>query len=305
MDALQVPFSALISYHFFGDDRGKELVRNLGLAGGRVIGDSGAYSALTQGLTIPLDSYADWLDEMQPFLAWAASLDVIGDAEASWRNWRRLTTMGFWTVPTVHYTAPTSVLDRYAEAGATLVGFGGLVSANNPTGGMRWLVHMFRHIRDNYPHLRIHGWGISGRAPVMNLPFYSVDSSGFGAAYRYGRMALFDPAIGWMRSMDLDGYSTGAHGRWLREHYGVEPRDIATSHGGNRDVVRYLMFESAQRMERYFEQRHQVTPPPELTHQGNGTHVHFADASDNVIRHLADCLKAGRFIPDLPGVRRA
>lgn len=302
---LPLPFSTLVSFHFFQEERGKVIVKALGDSGAFVIADSGAFSALTQGATIDLDVYASWLQEMQPNLVWAASLDVIGNVEASWKNWRRLTAMGLHTVPTVHFTAPTTALDRYVEAGATLVGLGGLVNGRDLAGQMRWLVNMFRHQRDHHPQVRFHGWGISsGRRLLDHLPFFSVDSSGFGAAYRYGRASLFDVATGLNRMVPLDGYSPGAHGRFLRSEYGVEPRDIARSFGGNRDVVRYLMFQSAQRMERHYQERHHVTPPAGLERMGEGTHIHFADASDNVMRHLAECLEAGKLVPDLPGVRR-
>jgi hypothetical protein len=302
---LPLPFSCLVSFHFFQEERGKDIVRNLGRSGAFVVGDSGAFSALTQGATIDIEVYAAWLAEMSEYLVWAASLDVIGNVEASWQNWKRLTAMGQRVVPTVHFTAPTSALDRYADAGATLVGLGGLVNGRDLQGQMRWLISIFRHARDHHPQLRFHGWGVSsGRRLLDHLPFFSVDSSGFGAAYRYGRASLFDVNTGINRMVPLDGYSAGAHGRWLRAEYGVEPRDIARSYGGNRDVVRYLMFQSAQRMERHYQDRHQVTPPAGLERMGNGTHIHFADASDNVMRHLAECLEAGKLVPDLPGVRR-
>lgn len=303
--SLPLPFSTLVSFHFFQEERGKEIVRNLGRSGAFVIADSGAFSALTQGATIDLDVYAQWLVEMQGYVAWAASLDVIGNVEASWQNWRTLTAQGLRTVPTVHFTAPTSALDRYADAGATLVGLGGLVNGRDLAGQVRWLINMFRHARDHHPQVRFHGWGVSSGPRLLDhLPFFSVDSSGFGAAYRYGRAQLWDSAAGRNRSVPLDGYSPGAHGRFLREEYGVEPRDIARSWGGNRDVVRYLMFQSAQRMERHYTQRHHVTPPAGVEHMGEGTHIHFADASDNVMRHLAECLEAGKLVPDLPGVKR-
>lgn len=290
MNQLEAPFSALMSYHYFGSTAGRALVHRLAQAGGQVIGDSGAFSAMTKGASIDLGDYAGWVAELGPSLSWAASLDVIGDPEASWANWIALRELGATTVPTIHLGAPMEALDRYVGAGARLVGLGGMAHRKDTDVALRWLVKVFRHARDHHPDVRFHGWGLTRALYLDHLPFWSVDSSSFGSGYRYGRASVWDPETSKPRQVDLDGSTPGRWGRLLREQYGVTPRDIAKSHAANRSLVAGLASLSCQAMEAHYRARHQVTPPVGWEERGAGTFVHYADSSDATFKHLSDHL---------------
>ncbi len=86
--AITHPVDALVSYHYFPDESDMlPLVESGRLT---LIGDSGAFSALTQGASVDIGAYADWVNRWREHLLWVASLDVIGDPVGSMRNWRKL-----------------------------------------------------------------------------------------------------------------------------------------------------------------------------------------------------------------------
>lgn len=276
----------LASYHYaqtWGDDWAP-LVTNPEY---RVVLDSGAYSAATKGTAIDLDAYIAFTQQWREHLAWAAALDVIGNDDRSWHNWRYMTEAGVPCVPTVHYGDDTPVLDKYAEAGATLIGLGGMAAKRFRNRLAQWVFHLARHVRDNHPQVRLHAWGIRHRLLLDNVPWYSIDSSGFGGAYRYGRAQLMNPLTGRGNTTMLNGRNLHRWGRLLRDWYQVDPHDIAESHGENRPLHLYVSGRTALFTEQWMRYRHGTVPAPEemlLTPDPQGgPHVHFAEGSvDNI-----------------------
>lgn len=277
---IPAPRNILVSYHYF---KGYDLNRFAGL---RVIGDSGAFSALHQGAEITVAQLSAWADKWRHRLCWVAALDVIGNAEATRRNWHEMVDgHGVPGVPTVHFGAPPNALDYYGSRGVDFVGLGGLVGRPAPA-QMRWLVSMFKYQRDAWPDMRFHGWGIT-HAKALQLPFFSVDSSGWGGGYRYGRLSLRDPNSATVFSIDLDGTTTYEPGvaRLLREHYGVNPSQVATSGPHNRLLMVRLSALSASVQEQQFRRlhrRHPVTAPTWGQLGGAdaaGPHMHLADTT--------------------------
>lgn len=304
--ALRYPLSALISYHYFAE----EDIAQLEAVGLRMIGDSGAFSAANLGAPISLDSFAAWAHKWRENLAWIASLDAIGDPKRSWANYRELRGAGLDVVPTIHLGAPPKELDRYADDGVDFVGLGGVVSgAGNVLETLRWLVAVFRYARDAHPGMRFHGWGCTSTRLVLPLPWYSVDSSSFGSAWRYGRMRLFDPKTKGWHQFATDGRGAFAHGRLLRSAYGVDPAAVAVSSPDTRrDLVRTAA-KAYQLYEDYLRKRHNVTPPgygiraaavgPSIhvtdTYTGHmemlGSHAHIALAPSGEVRTLIKTMK--------------
>jgi hypothetical protein len=253
------PVDALVSYHYFRDD--KQMAK---VTGGhlRLIGDSGAFSAYTAGATITVGEYAAWCRRWADHLMWRASLDVIGDPAASLGNWRALRdTHGLDTIPTIHVGTDPSWIGAYATQGVDFIGLGGMVGRPMPV-IMRWAVAMMRHAADRYPHVRFHGWGQAGRRFLDALPVYSADSSRSAVAYRFGILRLFDPATGRGHNLKLDGSpAVNRYGRLLRDVYGVDPADVRTSHAGNRRLLIRLAAAGIQQYATWLQHRHQVTAP--------------------------------------------
>lgn len=277
------PRNILVSYHYFKD---YDLNRFAGL---RVIGDSGAYSAYTQNVTITVPELAAWANKWRHRLCWVAALDVIGDHKASQRNWQIMVDdYGIPAVPTLHYMEPMSVLDYYHSRGVDFVGLGGMVGLSTK-GQLRWLISVFRYARDRFPDMRFHGWGVTARE-ILQLPFFSVDSSGWGAGYRYGRVTLRDPLTGKAHTVVLDGRSTYTPeiARLLTRHYGVSPSEVATSGPHNRPMMVRLSALSASVAEQQFRRLHRRNPipAPKWGQLGgaatDGPHTHLAVGDLNV-----------------------
>lgn len=283
---LDYPVNALVSFHYFA----RLNLAPLAAGGLRLIGDSGAYSAASLGTPIDVDEFASWAVAQRASLCWVASLDVIGDADATWRNYRHMRySRGVDVVPTVHYGADPRALDRYADDGVDLVGLGGMVPhKSSPDRLLRWCVQMFRYARDTHPGMRFHGWGVTHRQLVENLPWWSVDSSGAGSAYRYGRASIYDPDTGKTVTFATDARSAHAHGTLLRRHYGIDPAMVSSSTSSNRVMHVRLGARSLQLREQRLRAKFRVTPPTYgcTTGPAQGPNVHFVDAAHSHLAHL-------------------
>ncbi|TMR97554.1 hypothetical protein [Nonomuraea basaltis] len=269
---------ALVSYHYLrSDDQMRRLVDSGRL---NMIGDSGAYSAYTQGVRIGLDEYAGWVRRWQPHLFWCAALDVLGDPDATWRNWRALRAQGLATVPTLHVGTPQRWLHVYADEGVDFVGLGGGLTTGD-TAGIRWAARTLAYARRHLPTMRFHGWGISSRAVLDNLPLYSADSSGtLGVGYRFGRLRLFDPRTARDVTFLLDGSSPLRHRRLLERFYGALPEQVLQGDASNRPLLIRLSARSTTLYAAWLRKRHQVPPPVyglHLERRGEGTRLHLVD----------------------------
>jgi hypothetical protein len=231
------PVDALVSYHYYREDKAMAPLAQTGRL--RLIGDSGAFSAMSLGTPIDLAEYAAWVHRWREHLFWAASLDVIGDPAGTLHNWRLLRDRhGLDTVPTLHAGSDVRGLDVFAKEGATLVGLGGMAGQGQAVRAFRWAVAAFRHARDHHPGMRFHLWGVTRRKFLDNLPAWSADSSGIlGAAYRYARCGCSTrpPASATTCQLPLPvGRDIYRQSGLLRRVYGVDPSEIETSHPGNR-----------------------------------------------------------------------
>lgn len=152
--------------------------------------DSGGFSAASCGAIVDVDEYAVWLDANRAHVDIACTLDVIGDADATWANTRRLEDHGHRVLPVFHTGEPWEWLERYCES-YRYVGVGGMVPYSmQPAKVMRWLIRCFE-IADRHGTV-IHGLGQTNLLTIAALPFYSVDSSSWVAAERFGTFTLWD-----------------------------------------------------------------------------------------------------------------
>jgi hypothetical protein len=259
-------------------------------SGLRCIGDSGAFSAMSLGKPISVRELTDWSLEHGSSLAWSASLDVIGDQDATWRNYRAMRSAGVDAVPTIHFPSEPTALDRYAEDGVDYVGLGGMVGHRTmPDKLMRWCVQVFRYARDRHPGMRFHGWGMTNQKIFTALPWYSVDSSTPGQVYRYGKVSIFNPDTGKDFTCMANGRSLHEHGDALRKHYGVTPAEVSVSDKTNRHLHVRIGARSLQLREDQCRARRLVTAPTYGLHEGDtepGPHIHYADTDKQNLKHL-------------------
>lgn len=254
---IPAPMNILVSFHYFGR---YNLDRFAGL---RIIGDSGAYSARMQGVEIHTPELAAWAKQWQHRLAWVAALDVAGDTATTRRNWHEMVDEhGVPAVSSLHVGTPPAEMDYYAERGVDFLGLGGMAGGtSSPDIQFRWLVQVFKYAQTNHPNMRFHGWGITNQK-MIRLPFYSVDSSGWGSGYRYGRLNLRDPNSRKTHAIALNGRETYTPeiACLLRDHYGVNPSEVAKSEPANRPLMVRLSALSASVQEQRFRHLHRHTP---------------------------------------------
>jgi hypothetical protein len=283
------------------------------LAGARIACDSGAISVRRLGKVIETKHIVTWAKVWHHRMAWMASLDVLGDPETSRRNWNEMVDSGVPGVPTLHLREHPSEMDYYAERGVDFMGLGGtaLIDAS-PTkeDKLKWLVACFKYARENHPQMRFHGWGLSNNY-LLRLPFYSVDSSGWGASYRYGRLILRDPMKqGKVHTLTLNGrdaYSPEV-ATLLRDQYGVNPSDVSTTGPHNRLLMVQMSALSASVLEQQVQWNHRknrVTPPtwgrlggwdlPDFPNQ-QGPLIHLVDGHPQHIETVAQLARGERFL---------
>lgn len=275
------------------------------LANCRIVGDSGAISVRTLGRSIETPELVSWAKRWHHRLAWVASLDVKGDDAKSKYNWNHMVDLGVPGLPTIHLRQRPDIMDYYVERGVDFIGLGGMALAESGTQDkFKWLVAVFKYARENHPHVRFHGWGMANKS-FLRLPFFSVDSSGWGASYRYGRLSLRDPLQqGKVTNITLNGRQTYKPeiAMLLRDHYGVNPSDVAKSGPHNRLLMVRLSALSAsvqEQQNRYLHRRDLITYPkwgrlggwriPGCTDDTlmNGPHMHLVDGHPEHIETVA------------------
>lgn len=251
------PINALASFHYFRDT---DLDRYPNLT---IIGDSGAFSAKTQGVTITTKDLADWAKKWRHKLKWVAALDVIGNPVATYSNWREMVDVhGVEAIPTIHYGTHPSELDKYARRGVDLVGLGGMGLPSVPQ-QMRWLIQVFKYAAAHHPTMQFHGWGCTG-APHLRLPFYSVDSSSWTYGIRYGLLRMYDPETHKMRSVKLrrgEAYLP-RNRRVLESYYGTTATSASREDESFRPRLLTLGALSESQRERDFQKRHGPATAP-------------------------------------------
>jgi hypothetical protein len=269
MSLIAPPRNILVSYHYY---KRVDLDK---LSGCRIVADSGAYSAKQLGVTITTNKLAAWTRLWYHRLCWVASLDVAGDVEKTRANWLRMVEVhGIPAVSTIHRGVHPSEMDWYAERGVDFLGLGGIAGDQGcaPDVQFRWMVQVFKYAQANHPQMRFHGWGLT-KAQWMRLPWFSVDSSGWGSSYRYGMLALYDPRDGSKVSIRIDGRGDTYRPKvaeLLINCYGVTPSEIHDAGPTNRLLLVKLSALSAAVQEQQYRKIHQRNPitPPEWGHLG-------------------------------------
>lgn len=279
-------FRFLMSFHY---GRTTDLQRIADAAGGipvEVFADSGAFSAATLGSEIKLADYAAWLKDWRGLITTAATLDVIGDADATQRNTLALEDMGLSVLPVFHTGSPWDRLEKLCKQ-YRYVALGGMVPYTRMQGElMRWLVKCFRIGAEH--GTVFHGFGQTSPVPMASLPFYSVDSSTWSTGARYGWMFLWDERTAAMARIRTGTSDARKYARVVRR-YGADPADLcrpgfALKAGKTPERFRYedsLMRGTPaiayHRLGQWLQCRHDVPPPPGWT--SAGTCVFLADVT--------------------------
>jgi hypothetical protein len=295
-----VTFRFLMSFHY---GRGKDLQAIADAAGGapvEVFADSGAFSAATLGSTIRLADYAAWLKDWQHLVTTAATLDVIGDPDATQRNTLALEDMGLKVLPVFHVGSPWERLEKLC-AQYRYVALGGMVPYTRMYGEvMRWLVRCFRI---GAAHGTVfHGFGQTNITVMSSLPFYSVDSSTWSHGAKFGLFKLFDGRAGRIVQVSAGNPErVRRQARLIRAH-GADPAVVGRPGFGLKTgkapeqfrredrMMRGTPAVAYHRLGRWLQQRHDVAPPPGWT--SRGTCLFLADTTISNFTPAAQAIAA-------------
>lgn len=292
-------FRFLMSFHY---GRGLDLQAIADAADGlpvEVFADSGAFSAATLGTTISLADYAAWLKDWQGLLTTAATLDVIGDADATHRNTLALEDMGLNVLPVFHTGSPWDRLEKLC-AQYSYVALGGMVPYTRMYGEvMRWMVKCFRIGAEH--GTVFHGFGQTNATAMASLPFYSVDSSTWSTGARYGWMFLWDERTAGMARIRSGTSDARKHARVLRT-YGADPSVVGrpgfalktgkTPEQFRREdwMMRGVPALAYHRLGQWLQRRHDVAPPVGWT--SPGTCLFLADTNVSNFIPAAEAIAA-------------
>jgi hypothetical protein len=210
----------LVSYWYVLQGKAMRVVDYANDKGIPLFLDSGAFSAMTLGASIDLQSYITFCREQGSRFSVIASLDVIGDWRATAENHDRMRQAGISSIPAFHVREPFEALERLLEENTYIaLGVGGMQRRRNAM--MAWLAKCFK-LQERYaPQTRYHGFAITGTIPVVSFPWYSVDSSTWFGARRFG--VIIFPNGNNIRSVD--------RGNRERERANLQkvPRDVFIS----------------------------------------------------------------------------
>lgn len=184
---------ALISFET-GRTNALETIMEARRSGAGVFLDSGAFSAFNSGAHIDLDAYCDFVLAVRPLLAEAANLDVIGDDEGTRHNFKVMTERGCDPLATCHFGQdPKEILDTFAVTRRGALGGMAMKASLNRAMRQRWLDTVFDvlHASSSWP-IRVHGYGMSDTALMERYPWFSVDSTTWASAARFGNELLPD-----------------------------------------------------------------------------------------------------------------
>jgi hypothetical protein len=176
----------LLSYAFHADRKLDQLRADL--VCGRLLIDSGAFTAHSTGRPVDLDAYAAYLERWRGCWDYAVTLDVIGDQAATMRNTRILHARGLPVMPVFTPGGSLAEFDAMvADCGYVCVG--GLVGLPRPI-QLRRVGTLQRRAQERGGG--IHALGIGSLDILRAARPWSADASSVSGAFRFGSVIYFD-----------------------------------------------------------------------------------------------------------------
>tara|TARA_R100001594_G_scaffold150647_1_gene213060 strand:+ start:5816 stop:6556 length:741 start_codon:yes stop_codon:yes gene_type:complete len=151
--------------------------------------DSGAYSAYTRNINIDIDKYINFI--LKNKLKQFASLDVIGNPKASYKNYLYMKNKKIKNqIPSFHYGEDLKYLIRYLEENS-YIAIGGLVPLKNDKTKMHNFLNNCFNVICKFRDVKIHGYGVNNWEILKKYPFYSVDATSWLNPNIYGQHFKF------------------------------------------------------------------------------------------------------------------
>lgn len=246
-----------------------------------LIVDSGAWSNFTKSANVTVEGHieflkANWIDGARH-----VGLDVIGDGEATFANWRRERLEGLAVEPTLHFGDDPKTIDRYLAEGLATdwVNLGGMAHLQRRRSlhpnMAKWCAAVMRRCPSS---TKFHGLGVMNPSMLSRVPFNATDSTKWMNVTRFKDVNLFDyERCEWMTiristrspSWDTIAQRSGRQGIVAKRLYGLNTSTMLTF---DDEQLISLAFRSHARLAKAFEQRygHEFT-----VYMAGATSAHF------------------------------
>lgn len=238
--------------------------------------DSGGFSAMTQGVTIDIKQYADWVKRYRHLISTYANLDNIKSADETLSNQKRLEDYGLNPIPVFHTGEDWEVLERYVEH-YPYIALGGMVPYMRYTKKiMPFIIKAFKTAGDKSV---FHGFGATSWAVIKSFPWYSVDSSSWGAGFRFGQVPLFDASKGRFFTVKLGSRIECGKFAYLIREAGFDPADFWDRERNDRAKICAISALSYIKAEQWLRKRWGEVYIPNNERVSEGLRLHLADAN--------------------------
>jgi hypothetical protein len=186
----------LESYHYINSNK---IVEQMRADGAKVFLDSGAFSAHTLGVTIPIEEYCEYIKRNMDILriedgvVMASVLDGIGDPLQTWRNQLTMEAYGAKPLPCFHFGEDSRYLDWYIER-YDYITIGGMVGKSTDS-LIKWLDRIWeKNLVDGSGNakIKVHAFGITSVTIMERYPWYSCDSSSWIQSAAFGSIVSPD-----------------------------------------------------------------------------------------------------------------
>jgi len=187
------------------------------------------------------DFYVQYIKKHADFIDHYVNMDIINNAEATWRNQKWMEKQGLSPVPVWHFGTDEEWLQRYIDEGYDYIAMGGLIP-NHVCTLVPALDRIWRsRLTDSEgsPRVKVHGFALTSHILITRYPWYSVDSSAWMKVCGYGAIYVPPRRDGkWDWSGKPVIYTISKHGRAKGAKIGrTGPAfykavlDLVTSHG--------------------------------------------------------------------------
>lgn len=173
----------LFSYHYLAKMKKREYKKYLKIDDYFL--DSGAFSAMNIGVEINIKKYIDFILENDPENY--AGLDVIGNGTKTLYNTKIMINEGLKPIHTFHKGEEVEWLYKSLELDLNYIAIGGMVGEIKKKKELTgWLDKVWKIIIERRPEIKVHGFGCTSYDLMAKYPWYSVDSTTWNVARKFG-----------------------------------------------------------------------------------------------------------------------
>ena len=186
----------------------------------RFLLDSGAFTAWKANKEIKVEEYCDFIESL-PFKPWRYfTLDVIGDAEGTEKNYQYMLDRGLKPVPIFTRGEDPAKIDMYYNT-SDVVGIGGLVGTRGNKGFVKSIM---KRVGDR----KVHWLGFNAKEFLSYYKPYMCDSSSWLSAIRFASAQVYDKNGRWYSVKKSNFIDRPPKEMWdCIASYGIDPSRLS------------------------------------------------------------------------------